>query len=148
MRIRWSIARVWLAAWESVAAVALVVAVGRLGPLTAAVADSAAVSQAAGPKLIGFVHVALLFAVAAVVGLVPAAWQAVGPAGSGEHGTQPVTLRQEWRALMCRVGDHRWHHTADPEDGSPVIVCVRCGLTEITPTQVMARIGWPGHQNS
>ena len=49
--------------------------------------------------------------------------------------------------LRCRVLGHRWHHETDPEDGAPVVRCTRCDLREVRPTQVMARIGWPGHPN-
>ena len=56
-----------------------------------------------------------------------------------------MNLRGRVRALLCRLGGHRWHHELDPEDGSPVIVCVRCGYREVRPTTVAARIGWMGH---
>jgi hypothetical protein len=148
MRIHWSLARVWLVGCEAVAVVAFVVAVNRLSAATALVSYPTGVTPMAWSKLVGFLHMAILAGGAGLVGLVPAAWQAARPATRGPAGSEPVSLRHEWGALLCRMGDHRWHHDTDAEDGTPVIVCVRCGHTEVTPTQVMARIGWPGHQNS
>ena len=50
--------------------------------------------------------------------------------------------------VLCKVGLHRWHDTTDPEDGSPTIVCTRCRKSISKPHEIMARIGWVGHQNS
>ena len=50
--------------------------------------------------------------------------------------------------LLCRMGLHRWFDDLDPEDGAPTIVCARCRTTVAKPYEVMARIGWVGHQNS
>lgn len=50
--------------------------------------------------------------------------------------------------LLCRIGLHRWYDDLDAEDGAPLIVCARCRTTIAKPYEVMARIGWVGHQNS
>jgi hypothetical protein len=50
--------------------------------------------------------------------------------------------------LLCRVGLHRWHDDIDHDDGARIIVCNRCGTMQAKPFQIMARIGWVGHQNS
>jgi hypothetical protein len=50
--------------------------------------------------------------------------------------------------LRCRLGWHRWFDDTDAEDAAPVIVCVRCHKTVAKPYEIMARVGWVGHQNS
>jgi len=51
-------------------------------------------------------------------------------------------------SLRCRIGLHRWHDATDPDDGTPTIVCSRCHKSISKPYEIMARIGWVGHQNS
>jgi hypothetical protein len=50
--------------------------------------------------------------------------------------------------VLCKVGLHRWHDEIDHDDGTKVIVCNRCQKMQVKPFEIMARIGWVGHQNS
>ena len=50
--------------------------------------------------------------------------------------------------VLCRIGLHKWHDEIDHDDGTKVIVCSRCKTMQVKPFQIMARIGWVGHQNS
>jgi hypothetical protein len=59
-----------------------------------------------------------------------------------------VAVREMSTSLRCRIGLHRWHDATDPDDGTPTIVCGRCHKSISKPYEIMARIGWVGHQNS
>jgi hypothetical protein len=48
------------------------------------------------------------------------------------------------KPLRCRFAWHAWH-TIHDEDRDPILECYRCGKREAPSTNVMLRIGWPGH---
>ena len=50
--------------------------------------------------------------------------------------------------LLCAIRLHQWHDEIDHDDGTKIIVCSRCRTTQVKPFEIMARIGWVGHQNS
>ena len=68
---------------------------------------------------------------------------AVGEGGTDDH-VHPTT----WKPLRCRLGLHHWHDTLEPRGRVSHDRVQRCGTSISKPHEIMARIGWVGHQNS
>lgn len=76
---RWTTTRSWLVAWELLALVWFAVAVNRYARTDAIVSFDVGVTPMAWALLMDFIVAAAFSATCAVIGLIPAAWKALGP---------------------------------------------------------------------